>query len=580
MRANKALKQGLNTAFRELLLFRIGFILLVFFGIISAVTQGIIPYVLGLFFDSLIEPEFISISTFTLPNWIVFLAIFAFTQFLSDIIQWLHSKKSITVGHNVFAYSLQKYISHILKLPLSFHKQHSVAETTDTLNKASFSLATLISDTFANLPLNFLTIIISFVVAFLISWKLALILLVGLLLFVFILAKKIRLQTKLAKKEIDAKYLFFRRTYDAVLNYQTVKSFNTEQYEERRFKKFIFYYCLPRWLGALFHRITISFNQDLIITATRIAIFISSVYLIRQGELSIGELLALNGYAAFIFAPFLAIIDSWDSIQRDAFNINKVEQIHKEKQEAYNPSNSSFSSVEGSITFQNVSFAYEKKNTILRNISFHVEKGEVVALVGRSGVGKSTLIDLISAYHFAQQGAILMDGVNIKQVNLNLLRRSIALLPQEPLLFNDTLLANLKYGVDATRKELDEAIKLVQLDDFVKKLPKKLNTHVGERGIKLSVGQKQRIALIRLLLRDPKILILDEPTSALDAKTEHLITDIINKKMKDRTTFIIAHRLSTVRKADKIFVLKKGRLVEQGTHSELIKKEKGVYKEL
>ena len=236
----------------------------------------------------------------------------------------------------------------------------------------------------------------------------------------------------------------------------------------------------------------------------------------------------------------------------------------------------------GRLSLKELTFSYNKKDIdVLKDISFVVNPGEKVALVGESGVGKSTLVDLISGYYFPHKGNIHIDDKNIKKLNLGDLREQIAVVPQEVVLFNDTIEKNIQYGsFDASKKELIDAAKEAHAHEFIQKFPKKYRQLVGERGIKLSVGQKQRVAIARAILRNPKILILDEPTSALDIQTEKQITESLEKLMEGRTTIIIAHRLSTVRKADRILVFDKGRLVEEGTHKSLIKKKSGLYKKL
>ena len=218
---------------------------------------------------------------------------------------------------------------------------------------------------------------------------------------------------------------------------------------------------------------------------------------------------------------------------------------------------------------------------MLDGLNFKVEQGERIAFVGKSGVGKSTTIDLVSGYYFPTKGEVLVDGHDTRKFDLIALRGGIAVVPQEPSLFNDTIMMNIKYGkLKATDSEVVEAAKKARAHEFIEELPEKYSQLVGERGIKLSVGQKQRIAIARAILRNPAILILDEPTSALDAETEKQIAESFDELMKGRTTFIIAHRLSTVRKADRIFVFEKGRIVEEGRHEDLAKLEGGFYKRL
>lgn len=215
--------------------------------------------------------------------------------------------------------------------------------------------------------------------------------------------------------------------------------------------------------------------------------------------------------------------------------------------------------------------------SVLKDVSFKVE----IALVGESGVGKSTLIELLAGYYFANKGEVIIDGVNIKRIGLKLLCRQIATVPQEVVLFNDTIKHNISYGnFDASDEQVEIASIKAHAYDFIMKFPNKWKQMVGERGVKLSVGQKQRVAIARAILRNPKILILDEPTSALDAGSENIISQSLEELMRGKTTFIIAHRLSTVKKADKILVFQGGTIIESGTHSELIKIKDGEYRRL
>ena len=297
--------------------------------------------------------------------------------------------------------------------------------------------------------------------------------------------------------------------------------------------------------------------------------------------MTIGELMAFNAYAAMIFGPFTTIARNWQAIQNGIVNIQATEKILQTAPENYDAEGSVKLDMKGDITFKNVFFQYEAGKQVLEDISFTVKAGQVVALVGESGVGKSTLIDLISAYHFPTKGEVLIDGHDIKDINLRSLRSQIAVVPQEVVLFNDTLKMNIQYGnFQATDEEVRQVATKAHALDFIEKFPQKWEQLVGERGVKLSVGQKQRIAIARAMLRNPRILVLDEPTSALDAGSEKIITESLDELMKGKTTFIIAHRLSTVRKADCIFVFKEGRIIESGTHDELCKIEGGEYRRL
>jgi ATP-binding cassette subfamily B protein len=283
------------------------------------------------------------------------------------------------------------------------------------------------------------------------------------------------------------------------------------------------------------------------------------------------------------FGPFVSLGTNWQTIQNGIAAAAVAEDVFNEKQEIFNPENAiSPDHILGDIEFKNVIFRYAPDQPdVLKDINFKVKHGEIIALVGESGVGKSTSISLISGYYFPNEGSVTVDNIDTRKLNLTALRKKIAVVPQEVALFNDSIKTNIKYGsFEATDEDVYRVAKEAHIDEYIKTLPKGYDTLVGERGVKLSVGQKQRIAIARAMLRNPSILILDEPTSALDAETERIVTDALEKLMHNRTTFIIAHRLSTVRKANKILVFEKGTIVESGTHQELLQKENGIYRKL
>jgi ABC-type multidrug transport system fused ATPase/permease subunit len=237
----------------------------------------------------------------------------------------------------------------------------------------------------------------------------------------------------------------------------------------------------------------------------------------------------------------------------------------------------------GNVSFRSVSFSYPSRNEIevLKNINIEVKKGETIAIVGPSGSGKSTFVSLVLRFYNPTQGNILFDEQDSSQFSLNTLRKQMAIVPQDVLLFGGSIKENILYGKPhATETEVIEAAKNANAHDFIMSFPEKYNTLVGERGIQLSGGQRQRIAIARAVLKNPAILILDEATSSLDSESERLVQDALNKLMINRTSFVIAHRLSTIRFADKIIVIDKGEIIETGTHQELIAKNDGIYKHL
>jgi ABC-type multidrug transport system fused ATPase/permease subunit len=448
------------------------------------------------------------------------------------------------------------------------------------LHVAGNALETITGRIVITLAPQFLSIVIALVAAFYLNATLALILLLGIIIYVVTLVQNVKPLASLSREFWQKMGIAWGDAYDAVTNTQAIKQSTTEKYEKEKIHTST-KSAMPLWFKQTRIWSNLSLYQKLTILLTQSAIFILSIIYIRHGMLSLGDLIAFNAYAAMMFTPFVTVATNWQTIQTGIINIEEAEEILSTTPENYQPKNAVVLNINGDVAFKNVSFSYDEGKEVLQDISFTAKSGEVIALVGESGVGKSTLIDLISAYHFANEGEVLIDGHDIKTLDLNVFRSQLAVVPQEVVLFNDTIRTNIKYGnFSATDEEVETAARKAHALDFINKFPNTWNQEVGERGVKLSVGQKQRVAIARAMLRNPKILILDEPTSALDAGSEKIISESFEELMKGRTTFIVAHRLSTVRKADSILVFKDGAIVEKGTHAELLKINNGEYKRL
>jgi ABC-type multidrug transport system fused ATPase/permease subunit len=549
-------------------------------GIFSAIGNGIIPYIIGRFFDVITSKETIDIFSYFIPVYIALLTLWAFIQFITYILDWKINILSEKFSNIIWLDYLSKGFGYLLLLPIGFHKTNKIGEISSKINVAASALETIAGRIVIDLSPQILSIVIAFGVAFYLKPLLAIFLLLGIVIYVLIFSTKIKHTATYQKEYWDVLNFVFGESYGVVENALAIKQATAEDYERERLSTKM-KSAVPLWMKLTNLWGSLTLYQRMTILTTQIFIFVFSVYYIQLGVMTIGELIAFNTYAAMVFGPFIVIARNWQTIQNGIVNIQDTEKILEMDTEPYESEGSVKLSLEGNIDLKNVFFQYETGKQVLEDISFSIKGGQVIALVGESGVGKTTLIDLISAYHFPTKGEILIDGHEIKKVNLKTFRQQIGVVPQEVVLFNDTILMNIKYGnFNVTDEQVKEVAKKAHAYDFIEKFPQKWDQIVGERGVKLSVGQKQRVAIARAMLRNPKILILDEPTSALDAGSEKIITESLDELMKGKTTFIIAHRLSTVRKADKILVFKDGKVIESGTHDELLLIEGGEYRRL
>ncbi|MDO8424059.1 MAG: ABC transporter ATP-binding protein [bacterium] len=580
----KEIRKGLKAIWRHIKPFKGQLVLLVVLGLISAVANGFVPYVTGRFLDTLIaiSQGRIDSGFKEFPVWMIFLAIWAFIQFVATNNDWAMDRLSRKVENMVhFNLHAQGFI-HFLHLPLNYHKNAHINGEMQKISQAGWRINSIIR-TFLSITPQFLSIVIGITLAASINTTLAWVLLTGVIVYSLLLIKIL-----LPMAEIDSKaHRVWSDAWDdsaaAVQQIESVKQAAAEEYEGNKTEEAFMVRSYKLWYLVEKHWGDVGFFQRLIVFFTQLAIFILSVRFISQGVITVGELVALNGYAAMFFGPFVQLGYNWQVIQNGITAAAHAEEIFDTPSENYVPKNAvPLGQIKGEIAFENVSFHYAPgQPEVLNKINFKVNPGEVVAFVGESGVGKSTSISLISGYYFPSEGHVLVDGVETQKINLHELRSQIAVVPQEVALFNDTIKANIRYGsFESSDEDVRRVAKEAHIDEFISSLPEGYETLVGERGIKLSVGQKQRVSIARAMLRDPAILILDEPTSALDAHTEQIVSEALEKLMRERTTFIIAHRLSTVRKADTILVFQKGQIVETGKHEALIKKEDGVYRHL
>ena len=384
----------------------------------------------------------------------------------------------------------------------------------------------------------------------------------------FLIGKPLHLAAKL-KREIEARIA--SHLQQTLTGIPIVQAFAQEQREEERFRVFADAAVRAQQRGAVLGSIN-SLGSGLVATLGAGAILWLGAVHVLDGRLTIGSLLIFLVYLTALQAQikaFAAVHTAWRAVSASLDRISEILEAEAEVDEL--PGAFALSPVKGRVAFENVSFAYEPDQPVLRQVSFEVQPGQTIAIVGPTGAGKSTLVSLLPRFFDPQEGCVRIDGHNVREIQLASLREQIGLVLQEPFLFPFSVAENIAYGrSDTTRQEIEAAARAANAHAFIKTLPQGYDTAIGERGATLSGGERQRIAIARALLKDAPILILDEPTSALDAGTEALLLEALERLTVGRTTLLIAHRLSTVRHADRILVLKDGRITESGTHTELM----------
>ncbi len=361
------------------------------------------------------------------------------------------------------------------------------------------------------------------------------------------------------------------RAIDSLLNYETVKYFSNEGFEARRYDE-----TLQSWEKAAVRNQTslsvLNTGQGAIIAVgVTILMFMASQGVV-QGTMTIGDLVLVNAFLIQLYMPLHFLGFVYREIRHSLADMERMFGLLEQHGEvADRPGARELQIRGGAIRFEHVGFGYDPRRPVLRDVSFEIPSGHKVAVVGSSGAGKSTLSRLLFRFYDATTGRILMDGQDIREVTQKSLRRAIGIVPQDTVLFNDTIYYNIAYGrPEATREEIIEAARAAHIHQFVESLPDKYDTLVGERGLKLSGGEKQRVAIARTLLKNPPILVFDEATSALDSRTEKAIQAELQEIATNHTTLVIAHRLSTIMDADQILVMEHGQIVERGTHGELL----------
>jgi len=491
--------------------------------------------------------------------------------FMGVLTQWRDGIFAKVAMHAVRRLAMLTF-EHMHLLSLRFHLERKTGGLTRTLERGRNAIETIVRMLLLQLaPTIVEVVLVGWVLLFHFDWRYLIIILLTVALYIgftfYATEWRIGIRRKMNDSDTDAN----AKAIDSLLNYETVKYFSAETREAKRYDR-----SMARYEDASVKAYTslavLNAGQAIVFTIGLGAAMVLCAKGVEAGTNTVGDFVMINAMMIQLYQPLNFMGMVYREIKQAVIDIEMMFAVLSRKPDIEDKPNAPPLHVAaGTVRFENVSFAYEPARPILKGLSFEVAAGRTVAIVGPSGAGKSTISRLLFRFYDVTGGRILIDGEDIRNVTQSSLRAAIGMVPQDTVLFNDTIRYNIRYGRwDASDAEVEEAAGLAQIDAFIRLSPKGYETEVGERGLKLSGGEKQRVAIARTILKSPPILLLDEATSALDSHTERDIQDELERVAENRTTLVIAHRLSTIVGADEILVLDRGTITERGTHRELL----------
>lgn len=544
----------------------------IFASILSSVSVLIIPIV-GKLSAAIASRNFAQLNEF------IWMAIGLY--FLKGLFSFCHIYFISLVNQGVLEDLRVQIFEHLQNLSLDFYAKTRTGDLITLVMNDISVMQSVIVTSFISLVPNMMTIAGILGYLFYLNWRLTLVSIVLLPMITYLSSKFAREVREIATKTQEKMSDIASTLHEVITGAKVVKSFTMEEEEIKKFRHisdFAKEIALKATAISATQTPLFNFIQAL---AAVIVIWVGG-FEILSGRIAISDLIAFFSGVLMLGDPIGELSGMNISIQMALISADRVFRVLDTKPTVKEtPNAKEVQSLLGEVIFRNVSFKYESnENTVLKNINITCLVGEVIAIVGHSGAGKSTLVSLVPRFYDPVEGEIIIDGNNLKDYKIISFRKFIGIVPQETLLFSGSIKENIAYGrMNASEKEIEDVAKMANAHDFIMSFPQKYDTTVGEKGIKLSGGERQRIAIARAFLRDPKILILDEATSSLDSESERAVQDALGKLMKGRTTFVIAHRLSTLQFANRIIVLNKGEIVEEGTHQELLNKG-GYYQKL
>ncbi len=544
--------------------------------ILSKVAVVAVPLVLKEIVDSLDASKN---SELVLP--ILFLVIYGLLRLSGSVFNELRDSLFARVRHGAMRQMSHKVVEHLHQLSLRFHLERKTGAITRDLERGTRSVSSLLNYmVFSIIPILVEVGLIAIILLSNYSPWFAVITFgtVAIYIAITMMITEWRMKYRVTMNQMDSQAN--NQAIDSLLNYETVKYFGNEDYELKRYNA-----TLQKWEDAAVKSQTslsaLNVGQGSIIAIGVTIIMIMAANAVVAKTMSLGDLVLVNAFMIQMFIPlnFLGVV--YSQLKHALSDMERMFQLLNEEAEIKDkPGATMLDAGDARVGFEHVSFNYDDSRPILKDVNFTIEPGQKLAIVGASGAGKSTLARLLFRFYDINQGRILINNQDIRDVSQESLRAVIGIVPQDTVLFNDSIYHNISYAnTSASRDEVIKAAQVANIDEFIQSLPDGYETIVGERGLKLSGGEKQRVAIARTVLKNPKILIFDEATSSLDSRSEGAILKALGDLAHNHTTLVIAHRLSTIVDADQILVMDQGRIVEQGTHTQLLSKE-GAYHHL
>jgi len=545
------------------------------FGIVRYLVPLALPWTVKILVDDFFPPQ--ATRPHAQLHWLMagLCALYA----VYSVASYWRSYLAGLAGHRVIYDMRQALYLHLQRMSLSFFDRQRVGAIISRITTDIASAQNFVGAAFVNTVMDLSCVVLIIVLLFLAHPRLALISMAVLPAYAvvsYVLQKRIRAKSRDIHQQLQE---LSGDLHEQFAGIATIQSFGQEEAEARGFNAKSRVYLRTVLGNVRLQSVALGATGFLTALGPVLVLWFGATE-VWAGRVSVGTLMAFYGYLGMLYQPIQRLTELNLIVANSLAAMDRIFEVFDQAPEVQERAGAvTLPRVRGAIAFERVSFQYEGREPVLEDLSLVIRAGETVALVGPSGAGKSTIVKLLPRFYDVSDGRITIDGTDLRDATLESLRKQIAIVAQEPLLFSGTIAENLRFGrPDATMEELKAAARAAFADTFIEQLPEGYLTPTGERGIRLSGGQKQRVAIARAFLKDAPIVILDEPTSALDAESEDLVKEALRQLLKGRTALIIAHRLSTIEHADRVLVIDDGRIIEQGPHAELLKRPDGLYR--